>query len=158
MKHLSPKLLSVRLACWAKKQLSVNRNTTERTPDVWTHTGKKEALFRRVRKIAETATSFVMSVCLSVRPHGTTRLTPTGRIFMKFDIWVFFENLYRNLMFHYNLTRIAATWHESQYTFLIVSRSLVFRMTNVSDKCCRKSQNTHFLFNNFFSKIVPFMR
>jgi len=31
-------------------------------------------------------------------------------------------------------------------------------MKNISDKICRETQNTHFVFNNIFSKIVPFMR
>jgi len=31
-------------------------------------------------------------------------------------------------------------------------------MRNVSNKVCRENQNTHFVFSNFFSKIVPFMR
>ena len=31
-------------------------------------------------------------------------------------------------------------------------------MINVSDKRCRENQNTHFMFSDFFSKIVPFMR
>jgi len=31
-------------------------------------------------------------------------------------------------------------------------------MRNVSDKRCRENQNTHFMLNNFFPKIVPFMR
>jgi hypothetical protein len=31
-------------------------------------------------------------------------------------------------------------------------------MKNVSDKRCRESENTHFVFSNCFSKIVPFMR
>jgi len=35
------------------------------------------------------AVGFVMSVCLS----GWNSSAPTGWIFMKFDIWVFFENL-----------------------------------------------------------------
>ena len=30
-------------------------------------------------------------------------------------------------------------------------------MRNFADKSCRKNQNTQLLFNNFFSKIVPFM-
>jgi len=29
-------------------------------------------------------------------------------------------------------------------------------MRNVSDKTCRGNQNTHFVFSNFFPKIVPF--
>jgi hypothetical protein len=40
----------------------------------------------------------------------------------------------------------------------IISRSFLVRMRNVSDKRCRENQNTHFVFNNFFSKNVPFMR
>jgi hypothetical protein len=31
-------------------------------------------------------------------------------------------------------------------------------MRNVSDKICRENQNTHFVFSDFFSKIVSFMR
>jgi len=30
-------------------------------------------------------------------------------------------------------------------------------MKNVSDKSCRENQNTHFVFSNFFSRIVSFM-
>ena len=29
-------------------------------------------------------------------------------------------------------------------------RSLLLRMRNVADKSCRESQNTHFVFSNFF--------
>ena len=32
--------------------------------------------------------------------------------------------------------------------FFIVSRSVLLRMKNVSDKSCRENQNTHFMFNN----------
>ena len=35
-------------------------------------------------------------------------------------------------------------------TFLIVSRSFLLRMRNVSDKSCRENQNTHFVFSNIF--------
>jgi len=31
-------------------------------------------------------------------------------------------------------------------------------MKNVSDRSCRENKNTHFVFNNFFNNIVPFMR
>jgi len=31
-------------------------------------------------------------------------------------------------------------------------------MRNVSDKCCRENQNTHFMFSNRFLKIVSLMR
>ena len=32
------------------------------------------------------------------------------------------------------------------------------RMRNVSAKACRENQNTHFIFNNVFPKVAPFMR
>ena len=49
-------------------------------------------------------------------------LGSTRRIFMKFDIWGFFQNLPRKLTFYLNRTRIKGTLHEDQYTFLIISR------------------------------------
>jgi hypothetical protein len=39
-------------------------------------------------KLRKGTISFVMSVCPSVRPHGTARLS-TGRIVMKFDTNIF---------------------------------------------------------------------
>jgi hypothetical protein len=80
------------------------------------------------------------------------RKAPTGWIFMKFDIRVFFENLSRKFNFHQNLTRITGTLHKVQYTFLITSRSFLLTMRNVSDKICRENENTHFfVFKNYFS-------
>jgi len=45
-----------------------------------------------------------------------------------------------------------------QFIFLILCRSLLLRIINVSDKSCRGNQNTRFMFSSFFPKIVPFMR
>ena len=50
--------------------------------------------FRRVRKIA------TISFAMSVRPSACNNSAPTGRIFMKFYIRVFFETLTRKLKFH----------------------------------------------------------
>jgi len=87
-----------------------------------------------------------MSVC----PSAWHNSAPTARIFMKFDIWEVFENLLRNFKFNSNPTRITATVREDQQTFLIISRSVLLRMRNVSDKSWRGKQNTHFLASNFF--------
>jgi hypothetical protein len=54
-------------------------------------------IIRRVRKIALATISFLVSVCTSVRLHGTN---PTGRILMNFDIYASFENLSRKFKFH----------------------------------------------------------
>jgi hypothetical protein len=34
---------------------------------------------------------------------------------------------------------------------MIISRWIILRMRNVSDKSCTQNQNTHFMFNNFFA-------
>jgi hypothetical protein len=38
---------------------------------------------------------------------------------------------------------------------MIISRSVLPRMRNVSDKSCRENRNAHFMFNNCFSTVVP---
>jgi len=102
-------------------------------------------------KLRKATISFVMSVGLCAWNSSA----PTGRIFMKTDTWV---NLSIKSKLHYNLTRITGTLHAGRYTFIIISRSVLLRMRNVSDKSCRENRNTHFVFNNFFPKTVPFMR
>ena len=41
---------------------------------------------------------------------------------------------------------------------MTVSRPFRLRMRNFSEKRCRENQNTHFIFNNIFPKIVLFVR
>jgi len=47
------------------------------------------------------------------------------------------------------VARITGTSHEDQYTLVIMFRSVLLRMKNVSDKSCRKNQNTQCMFSNF---------
>jgi hypothetical protein len=35
---------------------------------------------------------------------------------------------------------------------MIIYRSILLRTINISDKICTENQNTHFMFNNFFSE------
>jgi len=86
---------------------------------------------------------------MSVHLHGATWFPLNG--VKKFDIRVFFENLSRTFKFHSNLTIIMGIFHEGQYTFFIITHSVLLRTRNVSDKSCRENQNTHFMFNYFFS-------
>jgi len=73
--------------------------------------------------------------------------------FRDFDLWVFFENLSRKFQFYKKLTRITSILHEDQYTFLIISRSILLRIRSVSYKSCRENQNTCVIFNNVFRKL-----
>ena len=68
---------------------------------------------------------------------------------------LFFENLSTKSKFHWNPSRITGTWRENQYTCLIISRSLILRMTNVSDKVVEKIK-THFMLNIFFLNRVVY--
>jgi len=49
-------------------------------------------------------------------------------------------------MYSRHCTCTVGTVHEDRYTFFITSRSLLLIMTNVSDKICRETQTTHFVF------------
>jgi hypothetical protein len=46
---------------------------------------------------------------------------------------------------------------EDVSTFVTISRWILLRMRNVSNKSCRENQNTYFMFSNFFPRVVPFM-
>jgi hypothetical protein len=48
--------------------------------------------------------------------------------------------------------------HEAQYAFMIICRSFIRKMKNVSDKSCTENQNVQITLNTFFSKTLPFMR
>ena len=90
-------------------------------------------------KLGRAAISFDMSVRLSV-----LNSSPRGRIFIQFNISVFFENPFRKFQFHYNLTTITGTLHAVRYTFLIISRLIHHIRRNVSDKFVEKIK-THIL-------------
>jgi len=42
------------------------------------------------------------------------------------------------------------TLHNNQYAFLVISRSVLRRMRNISDISSRGNHKTHFMFNNYF--------
>ena len=99
-------------------------------------------------KLRKATISFVMSVCPSIGPHGTTRLLLDGfswSVIYKY----FFENMSRKLQFNKNLVRIMASLHKDLFTFKTKSHWFIIRMRNVSDRRCRENLNI-FMFNNFF--------
>jgi len=84
-------------------------------------------------KLRKATISFVMSVRLCAWNNSV----PTGRVFMKSDIWVFLENVSKKFKFHKNVSRITGTLPENICTFFIISRSVLLRMRHVSNKSCR---------------------
>jgi len=76
--------------------------------------------------------SFVMYVCLC--PSARNNSAPTGGIFMKYDICVFFENVSKNFKFYSILTRTTGTLHEGLSTFITISHPVRPRIRNISEK------------------------
>ena len=56
-----------------------------------------------------------------VCPFAWNNLAPIRRIFMKFNIWIFFENISRNFKFHSNLKILTGTIQKTDMYFLIIS-------------------------------------
>ena len=105
-------------------------------------------------KLWKATISFVASVHLSARNNSAL----TGRIFMKFDIWVFFRKSLDEIQVSLKSDKLNGTLHEVLYTLLVVPRFILHKTRNVSNKRFTGIQNTHFMFNNIFTKIVSFMR
>jgi len=55
-----------------------------------TFCGKSSQIFGSFAKLRKATISFVISVCLSVRLPAWYNSAPTGRIFKKVNIWMFF--------------------------------------------------------------------
>ena len=78
-------------------------------------------VFRGVLKISK-SDLYLRHVCLSVCLSAWNNSASTGRRFMKFDIWGFFENLPRTFKFDENLTRMTGTWYEDLCRFMLTSQ------------------------------------
>ena len=87
-----------------------------------------------------------------VWPSAWNISAPTERIFMTFDIrGFFFQERPEKIQVSLNSIRNYEYFTCRPVCIMTVSRSILPRMRNVSDKSCRENQNTHFVFSNFFS-------
>ena len=119
------------------------------------HRASEISFFGVFAKLRKATISVVVSVRLSipVEQLDSHRTDFHG-------IWYLniFRKPFDKILFFLKSNNNNGTSHADQYTFFITSRSFLLRMRNVSYKSCRENQNTHFVFRNFFFKIVPFMR
>jgi hypothetical protein len=61
-----------------------------------------------------------------------------------------FMQEYLNLLNSFiKMLTIAKYLHENQYRFMVISRSILLRRRDISDKSCTKNKNTHFVFSKF---------
>jgi hypothetical protein len=105
------------------------------------HTSRTRHLLVAFTKSQKATITLIISVCLSVCPSicpsAWNNSPKIRRIFIKFRISIFFESLSRKFTFFKNLTRITRTVHEDMCTVVTISRSVLLRMRNVSDRICR---------------------
>ena len=138
--YTNPFQSSLRLGAWYRSVFTVTAHANCLTAFV--------SLLGVFAILLKETVSFV--ICLPVGPSvRMNNSAPTERIFIKIGFWVFFENQSRKSRFHWSLWRITGTWHENQYTFLVIFRSLLLRIRNVSDKVVEKIK-IPFVLNNFF--------
>jgi len=71
---------------------------------------------------------------MSVRPFAWNNSAPTGRIFMKFDISVFFKNMSTEFKFSWSMTGKVGTLREDRYTFMIISRWIMLEWEMLQSK------------------------
>jgi hypothetical protein len=121
------------------------------------HAGFSVSFLGSFAKLRKATISFVMSVRLTVRPSSWNDSARTGRIFMKFDIWEYFENLSRTFSAikigqEIRVLYVKTTLHFLSYLANFFLDWEMFQ-TNVVEKT-----KTHILCPVTFFKIVSFMR
>jgi len=66
--------------------------------------------------------------------------------------------MFRKFKFDYNPAKIAGTLHEDLRIIMIISRAILLRVRNVSEKVFREIIIRILRSKNYFLKIMPFMR
>jgi hypothetical protein len=117
-----------------------------------------QAVLSAFVQLGKATPSSVMSVCTSVRTSD--RLEQLGSHWTNF-LEVLYLCIFRQsvdeIMFLYNLTRMAESSGEDLRTFMI-SRGFIRRMRNISVKSCRENQHKLFMVKILFLKLVLFVR
>jgi hypothetical protein len=107
---------------------------------------------RTLAKFRKATISIVLFVC---PPSGTTRL-PLDGLSLNLVFEYFSKFCLEKFNFNYNLTNVRDTLHEDLCIFTIISRLIVLKMKNISDKFVETAEHTFYVVN-FFPKIVLFM-
>jgi hypothetical protein len=97
--------------------------------------------------------------CLSVHTHGTTRPPLEG-----FSLNLIFKYLPKICRENSSFIKIWQEWrvlysqtHVYIYIYVTISRWILLRMRNISNKTCRGNYSKHWMFRNLFPNIVPLM-
>ena len=94
-----------------------------------------------------------LSVCLSVCLHRTSPLPIDGFSWSVIIVFFFFKSVKK-----IQVSLKSEKWLICVKTNTSASRWILVRIRNILNKNCTENQDTHFMFSNFYSKTVPFMR
>ena len=113
-----------------------------------------DVIFRRARKTAQSDYQ-LRHVGPSVRPSACNNSVPLWTDFHEILVFENFSKSVEKIQVSLQSKKNNGTLHEDQYTLLIISRSVLLRMRNVSGESCKKIK-THSLCSVTFSfpKIV----
>jgi len=106
-------------------------------------------IFIRLYKIEERY-YYLRHVCLPVFPHGTTRFSPDGNSHTL--IFDYCSEKRRKTQVSLKSDKNDDCFTRRPMLFVIISRRILLRMRNVTDKNCKKNQNAYFVVNNVFRK------
>jgi len=90
-------------------------------------------------KFKKATISFVISVCRSIRPHGTARLTLDG--FSLNFIFRYFSKICREVQVSLKPDNSNGTSQEFLCPFITISRSVLLTVRNDTDGSCVENQN-----------------
>jgi hypothetical protein len=117
------------------------------------------SVFRCLRKFAKRY-YYLLRICLSVR--SCLRMEQLGS--QKPDLReIWYLRIFRKsakkgeVSLKSDKNNGYCTWRPIYCTFMVISRWILLRMRNVADIFIEEIK-THFMFNNFLSKIEPFLR
>jgi hypothetical protein len=109
--------------------------------------------------LAETRRVTVKFSCLSNRsPSASTNNLAQADEFSWNSLFEYFRRCVDKAQVSLKPGNDNGTLLEELVNLWLTSRWILLRMENVLDKRCSKNQNTHFMFVNFFPKIVLFVR
>jgi hypothetical protein len=102
-------------------------------------------VFRCVCKIPK---SDDMSFCPSIRP-SILNSAPSGRFWWNLIFELFFRKSVENFHVSLKSDKQKNILREYVRTFMMIYRSILLEMRNVSNNSCIENQKTHFRFSNF---------
>ena len=110
-------------------------------------------IFRPFRKKRNAIISFIMPVCLSVRPSVCLGQLGSHRTrFPEIQFFMIFSEFVKKTQVLLKCNMTNGTLREDQYIFSIIFPSVLLRVKNVPDKRCRENSNTFYIQLHVFRK------